>query len=103
MNQKRAEFGSEDKILVLQRIKEWFFPNAIAHKKELFFLGVPDGERKHSSQIAKAIHSKFFIKPKHYFRITVACKTNFGGELFLDFKEVVNFAVENQDFVSVFA
>ncbi len=92
--QQRAQLRSEQKILSRGTVVERLDAHGIASQQQARALGVPDGEGKHSTQLAYTLLAPAAISFQQHFGIGLADKAHaFALQSRPEFAKVVDFAV----------
>ncbi len=79
-------------------VDQWFDAEAVAHHRQLLFRIVPEGKRKHATQLGQqAVDAPLLIAAQNHFGISMGAETMAERfQLRTDLAEVVDAAVEDQ-------
>ena len=81
---------------IYERVKQWFFSDAIAGEKQFLIPFVPDRKRKHAAKVFRAVSAVLIVGMNDRFGVAVGIKgvAEFF-ELLAELEIVVDLAVEN--------
>ena len=104
MAKETFDFRSKQKTFAHLCIIKRFDAEKVSCAKQLFLLFVPNDKGKHAAQLVEQVSTVFLIAVNEHFGIGLCCKMISGfHQFFADVLIVINFSVEYQNQVAIFA